>query len=248
MSSFWLKEVIQGTLFLLAIWQSKGFGLSPSFGGKARLMKSDAIAPQNILSCETVLYSTIQEQTESNASSINSLQEDISIGDLPVQTPTLSEAAPTQQEELAASEEDELENVPYFYARDFVNTTWVVATMWDAKGQVDTTKVFLRDDGTCIWLNGAEGTWRLNTRRRAISIYRDFKFGWGGKRIFSTALDQPYSGVYLNGTIKGWAPWSPAKIWGVWQAVKQGTDFEKWGMPPWYEENPGTDSVTAPLE
>mmetsp|Transcript_12383 Transcript_12383/g.17205 ORF Transcript_12383/g.17205 Transcript_12383/m.17205 type:complete len:258 (-) Transcript_12383:634-1407(-) len=253
---FYLQVAVITLLFSAIFEDCRAFNLQPSRYQRLRWFGG----PRSV-------WLAASEKANSDTAEIKQ-PIDLSIGEEPVRQPDVTPAVPQpstnalmdQQEEeeeeegspaaaaAGAREGEGAEEPPYFYARDFVNSTWTVAIAWNGdQKQLQKTKVFLRDDGTCVWLNGAEGTWRLNTRRRSISIYRNFKFGWGGKRIFSTSLLSPQSMVYLEDTVKGWAPWCPAKIWGYFQAVRQGVDIEKYGLPPWYEENP-KESITASLD
>jgi len=143
-------------------------------------------------------------------------------------------AALAEMEESALAEPVNIR--PKFYARDFVNSTWVVGRMWDNKAKWDQTKVYLRDDGTCVWLDGGKGTWKLRTRYGRLAIYRDFWLGWKGKRIYSVALDEPRNICYLQGEIKGWGPWFMLNIMGYWQAVRLDEKLiSNFNTAPWEE-------------
>lgn len=48
-------------------------------------------------------------------------------------------------------------------AKDFVNTTFIIGRSWyEGFKRVEQTKVFLREDGSCLWLDRSEGTWRMS--------------------------------------------------------------------------------------
>jgi hypothetical protein len=139
--------------------------------------------------------------------------------------------------------ERKVRRVKKFYARDFANSTWAVGIVWGTKRKVQTTQVFMRDDGSLVWLDGGKGSWRLNTQSRSLGFYRDFFLGWKGKRVFSTRLLDNCNEHYLEGDIKGWGPWFPLQWMGQFQAIRMGVDLDKHGPAPWLEENrpPPTD-------
>ena len=49
-----------------------------------------------------------------------------------------------------------------------------------------------------------------------LTLTREFPLGWGGKRLFSARID-PAKPVYLEGIVRGWKPWEPATVMGLWQ-------------------------------
>jgi hypothetical protein len=133
--------------------------------------------------------------------------------------------------------ERKVRRVKKFYARDFANSTWAVGIVWGTKRKVQTTQVFMRDDGSLVWLDGGKGSWRLNTQSRSLGFYRDFFLGWKGKRVFSTRLLDNCNEHYLEGDIKGWGPWFPLQWMGQFQAIRMGVDLDKHGPAPWLDEN-----------
>ena len=60
-----------------------------------------------------------------------------------------------------------------------------------------------------------------------------------GKKIWAGTIDDFY---YLEGTVRGWSPISPASVDGQWQAVRLGVvdgervAVEERGEAPWFGE------------
>lgn len=79
----------------------------------------------------------------------------------------------------------------------------------------------MKEDGSVIWLNKAKGSWRLRTKSRDLVFYRDFLLGWNGKRIFAAKLLDNSCDIYLEGEIKGWAPFMSLDTMGYFQAVRR---------------------------
>ncbi|CAM9342242.1 unnamed protein product, partial [Phaeothamnion confervicola] len=125
-----------------------------------------------------------------------------------------------------------------FFARDFVNSTWDVGVLWTGRDKVEVTKVFLRDDGSAIWLDGGKGKWKLDRKSRSLGVYREFPFGWAGLRIFSCRLLDNSCEHYLEGDVKGWGPWFALSLMGAWQAIRAGADLTKHGPAPWLAREP----------
>jgi hypothetical protein len=130
--------------------------------------------------------------------------------------------------------------------RDFYNTEWKIGTLMDDKPRVpkniDTTWVRLvtTEDGTnkAIWGDGANGKWTIDVPSQFFSISKESFGGWLGKRIWAGTINDFY---YLEGTVRGWSPVSPASVVGGWQAIRLGivegervTEEER-GVAPWFE-------------
>jgi hypothetical protein len=150
----------------------------------------------------------------------------------------------TDEKQAAAAPvpvERKVRRVKKFYARDFANSSWAVGIVWGTKRKVQSTQLFMRDDGTLVWLDGGKGSWRLNTQSRSLGFYRDFFLGWKGKRVFSTRLLDNCNEHYLEGDIKGWGPWFPLQWMGQFQAIRMGVDLSKHGPAPWENRPPPTD-------
>ena len=56
--------------------------------------------------------------------------------------------------------------------------------------------------------------------------------GWLGKKIWAGPAEDFY---YLQGTVRGWNPLSPASVRGVWQMKRLGCDKDEMGTAPWFE-------------
>lgn len=142
------------------------------------------------------------------------------------ETQQIQPAAPTRK----------VKRVKKFYARDFMNSSWVIGILWAGKRSVQTTKIYMREDGSLVWLDKGKGSWRLDTKTRYFGFYRDFFLGWKGKRIFSARLADNCNEHYISGIIKGWTPWHELKVMGQFQMVREGVDLTKHGRPPWETE------------
>lgn len=81
--------------------------------------------------------------------------------------------------------------------------------------------MFLKEDGSVVWLNKAKGQWKIRPKTRNISVYREFFWNWNGVRIFSAKLLENTCDLYLEGEIKGWTPFSPLSVMGWFQAVRR---------------------------
>jgi hypothetical protein len=136
--------------------------------------------------------------------------------------------------------------------RDFYNTEWKIGTLMDDKPRlpksIDTTWVRLitTEDGTnkAIWGDGANGKWTIDVPSQFFSISKESFGGWLGKRIWAGTINDFY---YLEGTVRGWSPISPASVVGGWQAIRLGivegervTEEER-GVAPWFETSADDD-------
>jgi hypothetical protein len=197
---------------------------------------------EELIAAESVVDNTAS--TEAAAAAATAIDDD----DTAVERSAMLAATDAAELEQAAAvapvvPERKVRRVKKFYARDFANSTWAVGIVWGTKRKVQTTQVFMRDDGSLVWLDGGKGSWRLNTQSRSLGFYRDFFLGWKGKRVFSTRLLDNCNEHYLEGDIKGWGPWFPLQWMGQFQAIRMGVDLDKHGPAPWLDENrpPPTD-------
>ncbi|KAL9181665.1 hypothetical protein ACHAXT_012008 [Thalassiosira profunda] len=143
--------------------------------------------------------------------------------------------------------------------RDFYNTEWKIGTLMDNKpreaSSIDTTWVRLvtTDSGenAAIWGDDSKGKWTLDVPSQFFSISKETFGGWFGKQIWAGTVEDFY---YLEGTVRGWSPISPASVDGQWQAVRLGevdgerVSVEERGEAPWFmvkeevaEEEEGED-------
>jgi len=130
--------------------------------------------------------------------------------------------------------------------RDFYNTEWKIGTLMDNMPReaqsIDTTWVRLvttdAGENKAIWGDGAAGKWTVDTPSQFFSISKESFGGWLGKRIWAGTVDDFY---FLDGTVRGWSPLTPASVVGQWQAKRLGpvdgedrcTDQER-GTAPWF--------------
>lgn len=132
--------------------------------------------------------------------------------------------------------------------RDFYNTEWKIGTLMDGAPRsptsIDTTWVRLMttEDGTnkAVWGDGSKGKWTIDVPSQFFSISKETFGGWLGKRIWAGTIEDFY---YLEGTVRGWSPISPASVDGQWQAIRLGSmdggdrvTAEERGVAPWFME------------
>ncbi len=132
--------------------------------------------------------------------------------------------------------------------RDFYNTEWKIGTLMDgtprSSTSIDTTWVRLvtTEDGTnkAVWGDGSKGKWTIDVPSQFFSISKETFGGWLGKQIWAGTIDDFY---YLDGTVRGWSPISPASVVGQWQAIRLGSmeggdrvSPEERGVAPWFME------------
>lgn len=132
--------------------------------------------------------------------------------------------------------------------RDFYNTEWKIGTLMDGAPRsptsIDTTWVRLMttEDGTnkAVWGDGSKGKWTIDVPSQFFSISKETFGGWLGKKIWAGTIEDFY---YLEGTVRGWSPISPASVDGQWQAIRLGSmdggdrvTAEERGVAPWFME------------
>ncbi|CAM9763744.1 unnamed protein product [Chrysoparadoxa australica] len=148
--------------------------------------------------------------------------------------PAGMEAAEAQEEEPGEMQpQPKVKRVKKFFAKDFSGSTWELGINWNNSRKIERSKISFREDGSLGWLSGHKGSWVLNSKSRSLCFYKDFTFGWAGKRIFGTRLLDNANAVYMEGDIKGWGPWFPLEKMGQWQAIKCGVDLTEYGQAPW---------------
>ena len=163
----------------------------------------------------------------------------------------------TSDENSNDDEEDDMEWVEEEFEllteRDFYNTEWKIGTLMDNTprhpSSIETTWVRLMttEDGTnkAIWGDGSKGKWTIDVPSQFFSISKETFGGWLGKKIWAGTIDDFY---FLEGTVRGWSPISPASVVGQWQAIRLGkmdggdrvTDEER-GVAPWFLEKDDDD-------
>ena len=141
-------------------------------------------------------------------------------------------------------EEWEYEEFEVLNVEDFYGSEWKVGTLNDNSNKIQETWVrLLQEDDQAIWGDGAKGKWKLDVPNQFLSISKETFGGWGGKKIWACQLDDYY---YLEGTVRGWAPWMAATVFAQWQARRLGVDKDEAGTAPWFEreeEEPNIDEV-----
>eukprot|EP00584_Thalassiosira_punctigera_P001243 CAMPEP_0172525866 /NCGR_PEP_ID=MMETSP1067-20121228/890_1 /TAXON_ID=265564 ORGANISM="Thalassiosira punctigera, Strain Tpunct2005C2" /NCGR_SAMPLE_ID=MMETSP1067 /ASSEMBLY_ACC=CAM_ASM_000444 /LENGTH=269 /DNA_ID=CAMNT_0013309247 /DNA_START=22 /DNA_END=831 /DNA_ORIENTATION=+ len=157
---------------------------------------------------------------------------------------------------LEEGDDDEMEWVEEEFEllteRDFYNTEWKIGTLMDddprnAKS-IDTTWVRLLTtedgDNKAVWGDGSEGKWTVDVPTQFFSISKESFGGWLGKKIWAGTIEDYY---YLEGTVRGWSPISPASVVGQWQGVRLGVvngdrvGEEERGEAPWFAASEEVD-------
>jgi len=106
---------------------------------------------------------------------------------------------------------------------------------------IDTTWVRLTttEEGTnkATWGDGSKGKWTVDVPSQYFSISKESFGGWFGKKIWAGNIDDFY---YLEGTVRGWSPISPASVVGQWQGIRLGVmdgervTVDERGVAPWF--------------
>eukprot|EP00574_Skeletonema_japonicum_P002196 CAMPEP_0201720488 /NCGR_PEP_ID=MMETSP0593-20130828/5414_1 /ASSEMBLY_ACC=CAM_ASM_000672 /TAXON_ID=267983 /ORGANISM="Skeletonema japonicum, Strain CCMP2506" /LENGTH=240 /DNA_ID=CAMNT_0048211127 /DNA_START=17 /DNA_END=739 /DNA_ORIENTATION=- len=209
------------------------------------------IAICTYLSCEVESFSLHQSSsaaTRDVATTIKSQQIRSSSTSLFMSDAALSL---TGQEEDDEEEEWVEEEFELLTERDFYNTEWKIGTLMDGTPRsptsIDTTWVRLMttEDGTnkAVWGDGSKGKWTIDVPSQFFSISKETFGGWFGKQIWAGTIEDFY---YLDGTVRGWSPISPASVDGQWQAIRLGNiddsdrvSAEERGVAPWFMEEDG---------
>ena len=145
-------------------------------------------------------------------------------------------------------DDDEYEYVEYedLQMSDLSGSEWKIGTVWNDNDQsIEETwvrLVFDEDGGgegfgskpscVAVWGDGAKGTWSLDVASQFFTISKETFGGWLGKKIWAGPAEDFY---YLQGTVRGWNPLSPASVRGVWQMKRLGCDKDEMGTAPWFE-------------
>mmetsp|Transcript_22516 Transcript_22516/g.25634 ORF Transcript_22516/g.25634 Transcript_22516/m.25634 type:complete len:247 (+) Transcript_22516:169-909(+) len=130
-------------------------------------------------------------------------------------------------------EYEEFENLR---ENDFYDSEWKVGTLMEGQNKIEETwaRLVVKDgEFVCVWGDGASGKWNFDTASQFLSMTKDTIGGWLGKRIWAGTTDDYY---YVEGTIRGWSPISPASVIGQWQARRLGVDKDEAGIAPWFQD------------
>jgi len=150
---------------------------------------------------------------------------------------TSDDAAPlAQTSDEDDDEEWELEEFENLTEPDFYGSEWKIGTLMDGKKKIVETwcRCVVKEDGQflAIWGDGAEGKWNFDSTNQFFSISKDTFGGWFGKQIWAGAVEDYY---FMEGTVRGWSPLSPASVVGQWQMKRLGIDPDEAGVAPWFE-------------
>jgi len=140
--------------------------------------------------------------------------------------------------------------------RDFYNTEWKIGTLMDDKPRdaksIDTTWVRLQTtesgENKAVWGDDSKGKWTIDVPSQFFSISKESFGGWFGKQIWAGTIDDYY---FLDGTVRGWSPISPASVIGQWQAVRLGVvegdrvSKDERGEAPWFAKEDDEDNDGA---
>ena len=127
----------------------------------------------------------------------------------------------------------EYEEFEALSVEDFYGSEWKVGTLRDNSDKIEETWVRLLQDGDqAIWGDGAKGKWKLDVPNQFLTLSKETFGGWGGKKIWACQLEDYY---FIEGTVRGWAPWSAANVFAQWQARRLGVDEGEAGIAPWFE-------------
>jgi hypothetical protein len=161
---------------------------------------------------------------------------------------TASALDPQQQEPKSPSADDDFEYVEYDYLSesDFLNSEWVVGTLYnnnDSKIQETWVRLARTEEGknVCIWGTNERGTWNLDVASQFLSMSREKLYG---KEIWACTVDDYY---YLQGTVRGWAFWKAASVYGQWQAARLGVAKDEAGIAPWFQDDDNESTATETL-
>jgi len=113
---------------------------------------------------------------------------------------------------------------------------------WNPFRRVRRTRVFFRDDGRVVWVDGGNiGEWSYDGKSNVFRFGRETFLSWNGRRSFPTLLTEERSIYYMQGFVIGWAPFSPLGVWGLWQMYRDDVSAEERGVAPWEEEEEGEE-------
>lgn len=162
-----------------------------------------------------------------------------------IQTTNLHAASISEGTESSITESDddddeyEYEEYEFLTEQDFYGSEWKVGTVMDGKDKIDETWCRLVvKDGKFIayWGDNREGKWNFDPASQFLSISKETFGGWFGKMIWAGTVEDFY---FVEGTVRGWSPISPASVIGQWQSKRLGVDPEEAGVAPWFETNDG---------
>eukprot|EP00979_Chaetoceros_neogracilis_P017054 scaffold10175_cov268-Chaetoceros_neogracile.AAC.10 len=148
------------------------------------------------------------------------------------------ESAPVANTSADDDDDDEWEYEEYEILKesDFYGSEWKVGTVMDGKNKIQETwcRLVVKEGGEffAVWGDGGEGKWNFDVASQFISITKDTFGGWGGKKLWAGTVEDFY---FVEGTVRGWGPISPASVIGQWQMKRLGVDPDEAGVAPWFE-------------
>jgi len=149
-----------------------------------------------------------------------------------------SEAA-TSTEIQNTDAEWEYEEYTALSEEDFYGSEWKVGNVWNSNpDRIEETWVrLITKDNQLVayWGDGSEGKWSIDESTQFFSVSKESFGGWLGKKIWAGVVDDYY---YLQGSIRGWSPLSPASVLGQWQFKRLGVSDAERGAAPWLPEEP----------
>jgi hypothetical protein len=164
---------------------------------------------------------------------------------IPFQITKLNSSTEVQSTSLISQEDDDDDEYEYeeyesLTEADFYNSEWKIGTLWDNANKIEETwfRCVVREgdlgavEFIAVWGDGSKGKWNFDAASQFFSISKDSYGGWLGKKIWAGTVDDYY---YMQGTIRGWNPISPASVLGQWQAKRLGVDREEAGIAPWFQ-------------
>ncbi len=119
--------------------------------------------------------------------------------------------------------------------QDFYNSEWKVGTLMEGSDKIDVTwcRCLVKDgEFLAVWGDDSKGKWNFDAASQFFSISKNSWGGWFGKKIWAGAVEDYY---FMEGTVRGWSPISPASVVGQWQAKRLGVDPDEAGTAPWFE-------------
>ena len=134
-------------------------------------------------------------------------------------------------------EEWEYEEYENLTEQDFYDSEWKVGTLMENSNEIDETwaRLVVKDgEFVCVWGDASNGKWNFDAASQFLSMTKETFGGWGGKKIWAGTVDDFY---YIQGTVRGWSPISPASVVGQWQCRRLGVDKDEAGIAPWFQED-----------
>mmetsp|Transcript_19242 Transcript_19242/g.27064 ORF Transcript_19242/g.27064 Transcript_19242/m.27064 type:complete len:240 (+) Transcript_19242:67-786(+) len=143
----------------------------------------------------------------------------------------------TRDDDDDSEDEWEYEEFENLTETDFYGSEWKVGTLMDNSNKIQETwcRLVVKDgQNIAIWGDSADGKWNFDVASQFLSISKESFGGWFGKQIWAGSVDDYY---YIQGTVRGWSPISPASVLGQWQSSRLGVSKDEAGIAPWFEDD-----------